>query len=79
MLILAGTTIAIMMSGGLLTNAREAAKQANIEQSREKIELEIANVQIDKHGQATLQDLEAARNNNNRKSHKRRKGTILPS
>jgi len=64
MLILAGTAIGLMISSGLITIADDAAIQARIDQSKEKIELEIAAVQAQKSGQATLTDLINARDSN---------------
>jgi len=60
-LILAGVAISMLMPGGIISKAQEAAIQTKIEGKKEKIELEIAAVQAEKLGQATLGDLIAKR------------------
>jgi hypothetical protein len=57
MLILAGITISIAMNGGLFQQANTARENTLIERYREKIELELAEKQIEKLGQLTLAKL----------------------
>lgn len=60
LLILAGITISFTVgSNGILTKAKNAKEQTNIAQAKESVELIIANLQADKEGKASLNDLES--------------------
>jgi len=76
MLILAGAVIGLMSSSGLLTMANSAAMQARIDQAKEKIELEIAYVQAQKNGQATMLDLIYARSSRSYVTKSRRRISV---
>lgn len=59
LLILAGISLSFAFGdNGIITKAQEAKEKTNISQAEETIKTRIANLQVEKNGQATIEDIE---------------------
>ena len=58
LLILAGISLSFAFGeNGIITKAQEAKERTNISQAEETIKTRIANLQVEKNGQATIEDI----------------------